>query len=457
MCEVNETEQVMINLSATDPDSDTISFSKYFDNGQIIGDTFVWDTGYYDSGEYYIPFNVTDGDLSSSTTVYVKVNPTNMPPEIEYIGSHYVYENETLEFYVNATDADNDTLTYSISGKPSGSSFNTETRLFHWIPDYRQSGTYSVEFLVTDGYLNDSEAITIRVYDRDNTKETDYSGFSSSDSGGGGGGGGASSGAEDYDNVAYKDYSIKYVTQGRQIEFAFPNSENDLETVGFTALKAAGQVKTVIEILHDRSTLVNTNPPGNVYRHVNIWVGDTKFNSGNYFSSAEITFKVQKQWLEDNNADTSSVDLYRYSGSSWNELTTSRIGADAKNYYFKAYSPGFSPFAIVSTGSDQVLRNSVPESSTQDTQVIYKSNTDLNSVTAATNPEIMARAVGQESASSFNTRIFFIGIVGILVIGSVIGYRSRNESPVLRRYYEAIHAFMLGIKNAVEWTSHKLS
>jgi hypothetical protein len=78
-------------------------------------------------------------------------------------------------------------------------------------------------------------------------------------------------------------------------------------------------------------------------------------------------------------------------------------------------------------------------------------------VTAATNPEIMARAVGQESASSFNTRIFFIGIVGILVIGSVIGYRSRNESPVLRRYYEAIHAFMLGIKNAVEWTSHKLS
>ncbi|MBP1909264.1 Ig-like domain-containing protein [Methanolobus bombayensis] len=456
MCKVNETEQVKINLSATDPDRDTISFSTDFDNGQIIGDTFVWDTGYYDSGEYYILFNVTDNDLSSSTTVHLKVNPTNMPPEFDNIGSHSVYENETIEFSVNATDADNDTLTYSISGKPSGSSFDPKTRLFRWTPDYRQSGTYSVEFHVTDGELNDSEAITIRVYDKDNTKPTDYSGFSSSESSGSGGGG-SSSGAEDYDNVAYKDYSIKYVTQGRQIEFAFPNSENDLETVGFTALKAAGQVKTVIEILHDRSTLVNTNPPGNVYRHVNIWVGDTKFNSGAYFSSAEITFKVQKQWLEENNAEPSSVKLYRYSGGSWNQLTTSRIGADAKNYYFKAYSPGFSPFAIVSTGSTQVLQNSVPEPSAQNTQVIYKSNTDLNSVTAVTDSEIMSKALENEPASPFNTRIFFIGIVGILLIGSAIGYHSRNESPVLRRYYEAIHTFVLGIKNAVEWTSHKLS
>ena len=293
MYEVNETEQVKVNLSATDPDGDSISFSTDFDNGKIIGDKFVWETGYYDSGDYYILFNATDGDLYDSTTVHVKVNPTNMPPEIEYIGSRSIYENETLEFYVNATDADNDTLTYSLSGAPSGASFDQETRLFHWIPSYRQAGTYSVEFHVTDGNLNDSEAITIRVYDVDN-KVTDYSGFSSSSSGGGGGGGG-SSGAEDYNNVAYKDYSIKYVTQGQKIAFKFPNSENDLESVEFTALKAAGQVKAIIEILYDRSSLVSTNPPGNVYRYINIWVGDTKFNSGNYFSSAEVTFKVSKQ------------------------------------------------------------------------------------------------------------------------------------------------------------------
>ncbi|WP_321430432.1 putative Ig domain-containing protein [uncultured Methanolobus sp.] len=457
MCEVNETEQVCINLSASDPDGDSVSFSTEFDNGKIIGDTFVWDTGYYDSGEYNILFNATDGDLCDSTTVHVRVNPTNMPPEIESIGSHSVYENETLEFYVNATDADNDPLIYNASGKPSGSSFDPETRLFHWVPSYHQSGTYSVEFHVTDGELNDSEAITIRVYNVDNTKATDYSGFSSSDSSSGGGGG-ASSGAEDYNNVAYKDYSIKYVTQGSQIEFKFPNSENDLDTLSFTALKAAGHVKTVIEILHDRSSLVSTNPPGNVYRHINIWVGDTKFNSGNYFSSAEITFRVSKQWLEENNADQSSVRLYRYSGGSWNQLKTSRIGTDVNNYYFKAQTPGFSPFAIVSTGSSQALSNSVPESTAQSTQVTYESNAGLNSVSdVSTDAEIMTKALEQEPVSPFNTSIFLVGIVGILLIGSAIGYHSRNESPVLRRYYKAINAFVLGMGNAAEWTTHRLS
>ena len=454
MYEVNETEQVKVNLSATDPDGDSISFSTDFDNGKIIGDKFVWETGYYDSGDYYILFNATDGDLYDSTTVHVKVNPTNMPPEIEYIGSRSIYENETLEFYVNATDADNDTLTYSLSGAPSGASFDPETRLFHWIPSYRQAGTYSVEFHVNDGKLNDSEAITIRVYDVDN-KVTDYSGFSSSSSGGGGGGGG-SSGAEDYNNVAYKDYSIKYVTQGQKIAFKFPNSENDLESVEFTALKAAGQVKAIIEILYDRSSLVSTNPPGNVYRYINIWVGDTKFNSGNYFSSAEVTFKVSKQWLEDNNADPASVKLYRYSSGSWSELKTSRIGNDVNNYYYKAQTPGFSPFAIASTGSTAILRSTIPESAAKSTKVTYESNAELNSIDVQ-DAEMMNKAVEQEPVSPFNAGIFFIGIIGILLIGSAIGYRSRNESPVLRRYYEAIHAFVLGIRNAAEWTSHKLS
>lgn len=456
MCEVNETEQVKINLSAGDPDGNSLSFSTDFENGKIIGDTFVWDTGYYDSGEYYIIFNTTDGELYDSTTVYVLVNPTNMPPEMESIGSRSIYENETLEFYVNATDADNDSLTYTVSGAPSGSSFDPDTRLFHWIPNYRQSGSYSIEFHVTDGEFNDSEAITIRVYDVDN-KVTDYSGFSSSDSSSGGGGGGGSSGAEDYNNVAYKDYSIKYVTQGSQIEFAFPNSENDLDSVKFTALKAAGQVKTVIEILYDRSSLVSTNPPGNVYRYINIWVGDTKFNSGNYFSSAEVSFKVSKQWLEDNNAEPESVKLYRYSGGSWSELKTSRIGTDVNNYYFKAQTPGFSPFAIASTGSTSILRSSVTESTAQSTKVSYESNAELNSMNDVPDAEIMSKALEQEPVSPFNTRILFIGIVGILLIGSAVGYRSRNESPVLRRYYEAIHAFVLGMKNAGEWTAHKLS
>ncbi|WP_406670315.1 putative Ig domain-containing protein [Methanolobus sp. ZRKC4] len=451
----NETQRLNINLSATDPDGDSLSFSTDNVNGTITGNVYAWTPGYYDSGDHYIDFNVTDGELVDATTVHVKVHETNMPPEIDSIGPLSAYENVTLKFFVNATDGDYDSLTYSASGLPTGASFNASTRQFIWKPSYAQSGTYSVEFWVSDGELDISEAVSIKVYDVNRDSSNDLSSFLTSSSSSSGGG--SSSGAEDYDNVAYKDYGMKYVTQGVEIVFEFPNVENDLEYVKFSSLKAAGQVKAIIEILKERSSLVNSNPPGSVYRHINIWVGDAKFNSGDYMSSAEISFKVAKKWLVDNNADPSTIKFYRYSTGSWEELETSRIGTDANYYYYKAQTPGFSPFSIVSTGSGPVLMSTVPESTAGNIKYSSDSESILNSIEARSESEALNTALEHDPVSPVNTGIFFIGIIGILAIGSVIGYRSRNESVVLSRYYEALYSFSTGIKNAAEWTKYKLS
>ncbi|MCG7850096.1 MAG: putative Ig domain-containing protein, partial [ANME-2 cluster archaeon] len=56
-----------------------------------------------------------------------------------------------------------DRLTYSASGLPAGASFNTASGAFSWTPEDGQAGTYVVTFEVTDGYINDSEAVTITV------------------------------------------------------------------------------------------------------------------------------------------------------------------------------------------------------------------------------------------------------------------------------------------------------
>ncbi|WP_319506681.1 putative Ig domain-containing protein [uncultured Methanolobus sp.] len=454
---VNETETLVIHLDASDPDGDGISFSTTAEYGKVVGNTFTWTPGYYDSGDYDLDFKVTDGYLTDNTTVHVEVYQTNMPPEIEDLGSYSVYENNTLQFFVKATDWDNDSLTYSVSGFPGGASFNSSTGQFTWKPSYTQSGTYSVEFHVTDGELNASEAVSIRVYDVDLSSDADFSGFETSSSSGGSGGS-SSSGAEDYDNVAYKDYSMKYVTQGRDIVFEFPNVENDLEYVKFYALKAAGQVKAIIEILKDRSTLVSSNPPGDVYRNINIWVGDAKFNSAGYMSSAEISFKVEKKWLIDNNADPSSIRLYRYSGGSWNELKTSRIGADSKYYYYKAPTPGFSPFSIVSTGPTTVSVNTAAKSSTvENLQYSYDADTRLESTGSDSDAAVMNTALEPRTARPVDTGIVFIGIISILAIGSVLGYKSRNESVVLSRYYDALYTVSASVRNAVKWPMNKLS
>ncbi|MBE0641808.1 MAG: putative Ig domain-containing protein, partial [Bacteroidales bacterium] len=64
---------------------------------------------------------------------------------------------------INATDPDNNSLTYSASGLPSGAVFAASTRTFTWTPGNDQSGTYQVTFRVSDGSLSDSETVALAV------------------------------------------------------------------------------------------------------------------------------------------------------------------------------------------------------------------------------------------------------------------------------------------------------
>ncbi|TQD25169.1 Ig-like domain-containing protein [Methanolobus vulcani] len=445
---INETETLVIDLNATDPDRDAITFSTTSKKGDVIGDSFMWTTGYYDSGDYDIDFKVTDGHLTDNTTVHISVCQTNMPPEFEYIGSYIISEYETLQFSVKANDGDNDPLTYSVSGLPQVSSFNTSTGDFIWKPDYTQSGTYSVEFQVTDGKLNASRAVSISVMDVDKTSNPSIYGFTSSSSSSGGGG--SSGGSEDYENIDYMDYSMKYITQGMDIVYEFPNDENDIEYVKFRAQKAASLTKAVIEILKDRSALVSSSPSGTVYRYINIWVGDAKFNSAGYFSSAQISFKVEKKWLSENNADPATIKLYRYSAGSWKELQTSKTGVDDTYYYYKALTSGFSSFSIVSKEKIPVSISTVKKSTVEDVKYSYEIESRFepevfDSTATATN-----MALEPSSTSSLNLGMFLMGIFGIIAIGSVLSYRSRNESLVLSRYYSTLYAVSISVKNATK-------
>ena len=70
-----------------------------------------------------------------------------------------------MQFTVSATDADGDSLTYSASGLPSGSTFNSSTRTFSWTPSFTQSGSYSPVFSVTDGTATTNLTSTINITD----------------------------------------------------------------------------------------------------------------------------------------------------------------------------------------------------------------------------------------------------------------------------------------------------
>jgi hypothetical protein len=141
----NESYLLEFTVNATDPDGDALAYSasNLPDGAAFDPDTriFSWTPTHGQAGTYPdVHFEVSDGELTDWEDITITVNNTNRPPVLDQIGDKSVSENSLLEFTVNATDPDNDILTFE------------------------QAGTYpEVHFEVTDGELTDWENITIKV------------------------------------------------------------------------------------------------------------------------------------------------------------------------------------------------------------------------------------------------------------------------------------------------------
>jgi len=172
---VNEGELLEFNVTGSDPDNDTLTYSA---SNLSLGATFdpatqvfSWTPGYGQADNYNVLFSMTDdGDppLSDSEEITITVGDVNRPPVLDPIGNKTVNEGVFLEFTVTASDSDGDNLTYSASNLPLGATFDLETQVFTWTPTYGQEGNYAVTFTVTDDGnppSSDSEEITITVGD----------------------------------------------------------------------------------------------------------------------------------------------------------------------------------------------------------------------------------------------------------------------------------------------------
>lgn len=151
---------------------------------------------------------------------------------------------------------------------------------------------------------------------------------------------------EAQDNIEITDYSFEFLVKGREAVFEFGLEKNNVISISFIPEVTGGQVKTVVEILKNTSTLINEAPPGTVYKNLNIWVGDAQF-SPYKTTDAKVSFKVEKDWLLSNNMDHGTIVLYGHVNG-WYPLLTEKTGEDDDYVYYTAQTSGFSQFAIVS-------------------------------------------------------------------------------------------------------------
>ena len=147
--------------NASDADGDTLTFSvsnlpgwATFDasTGRLGGTPLGGDAGTYKN----IVISVSDGKDSASMPAFdVQVTVpvvVNNPPVISGIPVTSVIANNGYLFQPSATDADNDTLTFSVTNLPVWAGFDVSTGRINGSPDDNDVGSYAgIVISVTDG------------------------------------------------------------------------------------------------------------------------------------------------------------------------------------------------------------------------------------------------------------------------------------------------------------------
>ena len=147
--------------TASDPDNDTLTFSV---SGQPSWASFDTATGQLSGTPTAaavhtgIVISVSDGVLSASLPAFsitVTAVASNSPPVISGTAPAEVNAGQNYSFRPTASDPDDDTLTFSVSGQPSWASFDTATGQLSGTPTAAAVHT-GIVISVSDGVLSAS-------------------------------------------------------------------------------------------------------------------------------------------------------------------------------------------------------------------------------------------------------------------------------------------------------------
>lgn len=166
---VNLNQPVSILLMAHDDDNNPLVYSTNASFGTLNGNIFTWTPSATDFRNSTIAFSVSDGILTDTKTLNIKINNQGQLPipspinslQLNPIGNKNINENQTLSFVVSAVGASN--ISYVGLNLPTGAIFNNINGNFTWTPTYNQAGIYNLQFMSISDNLSDSEDIVITV------------------------------------------------------------------------------------------------------------------------------------------------------------------------------------------------------------------------------------------------------------------------------------------------------
>ena len=218
-------------------------------------------------------------------------------------------------------------------------------------------------YLIIDHLLNGNSVDTYQVIWNENSSTdiihntpiiipTNSISRSSGGDSGGSDGGGASTSSEDFLNLDVKESYDKYIYKDIVTSYIFKNLP--IININITGTTNSGEIKTTVELLKNTSSLINDSAPDIVYKNLNIWVGTSGFGTSKNIQSGTIIFKVDNEWLNENNIN--NIKLYKYNNT-WTPLDTNLIQTNSDYTIYEAKTNTFSTsFAIV--GAQKITKSS---------------------------------------------------------------------------------------------------
>jgi hypothetical protein len=146
-------------VSASDPDGDALTFSianrpawaTFSNTGRLSGTPGTSDVGTFGN----ILISVTDGQSVATLpafSIVVGATATNSPPTISGTPATTATQGQAYSFTPTANDANGDTLTFSITGRPTWASFDNATGRLSGTPAASNVGTSgTITISVSDG------------------------------------------------------------------------------------------------------------------------------------------------------------------------------------------------------------------------------------------------------------------------------------------------------------------
>jgi len=136
---------------ALDGDSDELTFVLIKGPGgmEINSSTGRLSWVPYEWGVCNVSISVSDGKEKDYQDFSIFVPEGNRPPKITSVPPLYVGVNQTYKYDMDATDVENNPLTFGLSSSPPGMKIDKTTGLITWKPT--ATGMYNVSATVTDG------------------------------------------------------------------------------------------------------------------------------------------------------------------------------------------------------------------------------------------------------------------------------------------------------------------